>query len=96
MFERLLPFITYHKTPFSHDAAHMSQPMRLWYLSHRRSAKIQASLRIRAVSIEPSLFAHMHYGRKQQRVRPKIRHLTPLHGCSYAFEEWAYDGQNVQ
>ena len=32
--------------------------MRLWYLSHRRPAKAQASLRIRAVSPEPSLFAH--------------------------------------
>ena len=36
--------------------------MRLWYLSHRRPAKAQASLRIRAVSPEPSLFAHMKYG----------------------------------
>ena len=40
----------------------MSQLMRLWYLSHRRPAKAQASLRIRAVSLEPSLFAHMKYG----------------------------------
>ena len=47
-----------------------SQLMRLWYLSHRRPAKAQASLRIRAVSPEPSLFAHMTYGRKR-RVRPK-------------------------
>ena len=31
----------------------------IWYLSHRRSAKAQASLRIRAVSPEPSLFAYM-------------------------------------
>ena len=36
--------------------------MRLWYLSHRRPAKIQASLRIRAVLPEPSLFAHLKYG----------------------------------
>ena len=33
--------------------------MRLWYLSHRRPAKAQASLRIRAVSPEPSLFAYI-------------------------------------
>ena len=33
--------------------------MRLWYLSHRRPEKAQASLRIRAVSPEPLLFAHM-------------------------------------
>ena len=37
----------------------MSQLMRLWYLSHRRTAKAQARLGIRAVSPEPSLFAHM-------------------------------------
>ena len=36
----------------------LSQLMRLWYLSHRRTAKAQARLRIRAVSPEPSLFAH--------------------------------------
>ena len=35
--------------------------MRLWYISHRRPAKAQASLRIRAVSPEPSLFAHIKY-----------------------------------
>ena len=32
--------------------------MRLWYLSHRRPAKVQARLRIRADSPDPSLFAH--------------------------------------
>ena len=35
--------------------------MRFWYLSHMRPAKAQANLRIRAVSPEPSLFAHMKY-----------------------------------
>ena len=52
--------------------------MRLWYLSHRRPANAQASLRIRAVSPEPSLFAHMNYG-SRRRVRPKIRHLAAPH-----------------
>ena len=51
----------------------LSQLMRLWYLSHSRPAKVQASLRIRAISPEPSLFAHMEYG-SRRRVRPKIRH----------------------
>ena len=37
-----------------------SKLMRLWYLSHRRPAKAQASLCIRAVSPEPSLFAHIN------------------------------------
>ena len=39
----------------------LSQLMKLRYLSHRRQAKAQASLRFRAVSPEPSLFAHMEY-----------------------------------
>ena len=51
--------------------------MRLWYLSHRRPAKAQASLRIRAVSSEPLLFAYMNYG-SGRRVRPNSRHLAPL------------------
>ena len=51
----------------THD---MSQLMRLWYLSHRRPAKAQASLRILAVSPEPSLFAHMKYG-SRRKGRPK-------------------------
>ena len=42
---------------------YLSQLMRLWYLSHRRPVKAQASLRIRAVSPEPSLLAHMKYGK---------------------------------
>ena len=58
----------------------------IMYLSHRRPAKAQASLRIRAVSPEPSLFAHMEYG-SRRRVRSKIKHLAPLHGCACAFEE---------
>ena len=64
------------------------------YLSHRRPAKAQASLRIRAVSSEPSLFAQMKYG-SRRRVQQKIRHLAPLDGCACAFEEWVYGGRKV-
>ena len=39
--------------------------------------KAQASLHIRAVSPEPSLFAHMNYGSRRS-VRQKIRYLAPL------------------
>ena len=67
-------------------ALYLSQLMRFWYLSHRRPAKAQASLLIRAVSPEPSLFAHMKYG-SRRKVRPKIRHLAPLDSCTCAFEE---------
>ena len=55
--------------------------MRLWYLSHRRPAKAQASLRIRTVSPEPLLFAHIKYG-SRRRVQSKTRHLAPLDGCA--------------
>ena len=73
---------------------YMSQFMRLWCLSHRRPAKAQASLRIRAVSPEPSLFAHMKHG-SRRRVRPKIRHLAPLDAYTCAFEEYVYGGRKV-
>ena len=72
----------------------MSPLMRLWYLSHRRPAKAQTSLHIRAVWPEPSLFAYMKYGSKR-RVRPKIRHLALLDGCACTFEEWVYGGWKV-
>ena len=68
--------------------------MRLRYLSHRRPAKAQASLRIRAVSPEPSLFAHMNYGNRWW-VRPKSWHLAPLYSCARVSEEWIYGGQKV-
>ena len=37
----------------------MDRVKRIWYLSPMRAAKVQASLRIRAVSPEPSLLAHI-------------------------------------
>ena len=74
---------------------YMSQLMRLWYLSHtRRPAKAQASLRICAVSLEPSLVAHIKYG-SRRRIRPKIRHLAPSDGCACAFDERVYGGRKV-
>ena len=73
---------------------HRSQLMRLWYLSHRRPAKAQASLRIHAVSPQPSLFAHMKYG-SRRRIRPKIRHLASLDGCTCVFKEWVYGGRKL-
>ena len=54
----------------------MSQLMRLWYLSHRRPGKAQASLCTRTVSPEPSLFAHMKYW-SRRRVLPKIMTSSP-------------------
>ena len=57
----------------------------LLLLSHRRPAKTQLSLCIRAFSPEPPMFAHMKYG-SRRRGQPKIRHLAPLDGCACAFE----------
>ena len=37
---------------------YLDRVKRIWYLSPMRAAKVQASLRIRAVSPEPSLLAH--------------------------------------
>ena len=55
----------------------LRQLMRLLgYLSYRRPAKAQASLRIRALSPEPSLFAYMTYG-SRRRVRPKNQTSIP-------------------
>ena len=36
----------------------------------------------------------MKFG-SRRKVRPKIRHLAPLHGCACAFEERVYGGRNV-
>ena len=38
--------------------------------------------------------ARIKYG-SRRRVRTKIRHLAPLVGCAYAFEEWVYGGRKV-
>ena len=76
------------------DEEKMSQLTRLWYLSHRRPANAQASLRICAVSPGPSLFAHMNCG-SRRRVWQKIRYLAPLDGFPCAFEEWVYGGRKV-
>ena len=40
------------------------EPAHVWYLSHRRPAKAQASLHIHAVSSELSPFAYMKYGKR--------------------------------
>ena len=86
---KILSRVTANKTFFKDGL------IRLWYLSHRRPTKAQASLRIRqgsdeiacirAVSPEPLLLAHIKYG-SRRRVQLKIRYLDPLDGCECAFE----------
>ena len=56
---------------------------RIWYLSPMRAAKVQSSLRIRAVSPEPSLLAHIS-SESRGTFRQKARSLAPLNGWACA------------
>ena len=64
---------------------HMDRVKRIWYLSPLRAAKVQASLRIRAVSPEPSLLAHTS-SESRGTFRQKARSLAPLNGWACAVE----------
>ena len=61
----------------------MDPVKRIWYLSPKRAAKVQASLRIRAVSPEPSLLAHTS-SESRGTFRQKARSLAPLNGWACA------------
>ena len=62
---------------------HMGRVKRIWYLSPMRAAKVQASLRIRAVSPEPPLLAHTS-SESRGTFRQKARSLAPLNGWACA------------
>ena len=64
---------------------HLDRVKRIWYLSPMRAAKVQASLRIRAVSPEPSLLAHTS-SESRGTFRQKTRSLAPLNGWACAVE----------
>ena len=61
----------------------MDRVKRIWYLSPMRAAKVQTSLRIRAVSPEPPLLAHTG-SESRGTFRQKARSLTPLNGWACA------------
>ena len=61
----------------------MDRVKRIRYLSPMRAAKVQASLRIRAVSPEPSLLAHTS-SESRGTFRQKARSLVPLNGLACA------------
>ena len=61
----------------------MGRVKRFWYLSPMRAAKVQASLRIRAVSPEPPLLAHTS-SESRGTFRQKARSLAPLNGWACA------------
>ena len=61
----------------------MGRIKRIWYLSPMRAAKVQASLRMRAVSPEPPLLAHTS-SELRGTFRQKARSLAPLNGWACA------------
>ena len=63
---------------------------RIWYLLPMRAAKVQASLRIRAVSPEPPLLAHTS-SESRGTFRQKARSLAPLNGWTCTVKI-CYDG----
>ena len=68
----------------------MGRAKRIWYLSPMRAAKVQASLRIRAVSPEPPLLAHTS-SESRGTFRQKTRSLAPLNGWACAVK-MCHDG----
>ena len=69
----------------SQTLCHTGRVKRIWYLLPMRAAKVQASLRIRAVSPEPSLLAHTS-SESRGTFRQKTRSLAPLNGWACAVE----------
>ena len=63
---------------------------RIWYLSPMWAAKVQASLRIRAVSPEPPLLAHTS-SESRGTFRQKARSLASLNGWACAVKT-CHDG----
>ena len=68
---------------YGHDVQYMDRVKRIWYLLPMRAAKVQASLRIRAVSPEPPLLAHTS-SESRGTFRQKARALAPLNGWACA------------
>ena len=64
---------------------HMDRVKQIWYLLPMQAAKVQASLRIRAVSPEHSLIAHTS-SESRGTFRQKTRSLAPLNGWACAVE----------
>ena len=61
----------------------MGRVKRIWYLSPVQAAKVQASLRIRAVSPEPPLLA-LTSSESRGTFRQKARSLAPLNDWACA------------
>ena len=61
---------------YSYAHNYLDRVKRIWYLSPMRAAKVQASLRIRAVSPEPLLLAHTS-SESRGTFRQKARSVAP-------------------
>ena len=61
----------------------MDRVKRIWYLSPMQAAKVQASLRIHAVSPEPPLLTHRS-SESRGTLGQKARSLAPLNGWACA------------
>ena len=72
------------------EVVYMDRVKRIWYLSPMRAAKVQASLRIRAVSPEPLLLAYTS-SESRETFRQKARSQVPLNGWACAVKI-CYDG----
>ena len=73
-------------SPYSENSCgdiQMDRVKRIWYLSPMRAAKVQASLRMRAVSPEPPLLAHTS-SESRGTFRQKARSLAPLNSWACA------------
>ena len=66
-------------------ALYMDRVKRICYLLRMRATKVQASLRIHAVSPEPSLLAHTS-SESRGTLRQKARSLAELNGWACAVE----------
>ena len=62
---------------------YLGRVKRIWHLSPMRAAKVQASLRIRAVSPEPPLLTHTS-NESKGTFRQKARSLASLNGWACA------------
>ena len=76
-------WIRFLKSLIDKNCSLMGRVKRIWYLSPMRAAKVQASLRIRAVSPEPPLLAHTS-SESRGTFRQKARSLAPLNGWTCA------------
>ena len=77
------PLVIFNVFSTNRRVIHLGRAKRICYLSPMRAAKVQASLRIRAVSPEPSLLAHTS-SESRGTFRQKAKSLAPLNGWACA------------